>query len=342
MNVLIVGNGFDLAHKLPTRYEDFLDFIKEFKEVFENKGVLWVEGKAMLSRNASQNLVVFCENGEEVCTEFCRVIYNVWIDYFERSRDKIGTGWLGFENEIERVVKSLIEDKKRGNIQKGIVYSNTIMDVLLRNAGCIDLESRFLFLTDELKKTCRALELYMDGLINHLKTGIIIPEIKNLSIDKLISFNYTCTFTENYIADIEYSYIHGRANSKNGAEKSNIVLGFDDHYFEKAQTIPEIIPFEKYYQRIVNRTDVGYFRWISADESLHNYFYGHSLSPADGDVIRRLVMVDNATTTIYFMNDKDRAEKVKNLAVILGPDKLIEKAGGTEPAICFERIDCRE
>ncbi|WP_081647088.1 AbiH family protein [Butyrivibrio sp. NC2007] len=28
MNFLIVGNGFDLAHKLPTSYTDFLFFLK--------------------------------------------------------------------------------------------------------------------------------------------------------------------------------------------------------------------------------------------------------------------------------------------------------------------------
>ena len=27
MNILVVGNGFDLAHELPTRYSDFLDFM---------------------------------------------------------------------------------------------------------------------------------------------------------------------------------------------------------------------------------------------------------------------------------------------------------------------------
>lgn len=28
MNVLIIGNGFDIAHKLPTKYTHFLNFIK--------------------------------------------------------------------------------------------------------------------------------------------------------------------------------------------------------------------------------------------------------------------------------------------------------------------------
>ena len=26
MNILVIGNGFDLAHKLPTRYNDFLKY----------------------------------------------------------------------------------------------------------------------------------------------------------------------------------------------------------------------------------------------------------------------------------------------------------------------------
>ena len=28
MNILIIGNGFDLAHGLSTKYNDFLEFIK--------------------------------------------------------------------------------------------------------------------------------------------------------------------------------------------------------------------------------------------------------------------------------------------------------------------------
>ncbi|MCS4585855.1 hypothetical protein FZ990_08310 [Clostridium perfringens] len=30
MNILVVGNGFDLAHGLPTKYSDFLGFIDYF------------------------------------------------------------------------------------------------------------------------------------------------------------------------------------------------------------------------------------------------------------------------------------------------------------------------
>jgi hypothetical protein len=37
VNILVVGNGFDLAHGLPTKYSDFLEFIKILREIlFEN------------------------------------------------------------------------------------------------------------------------------------------------------------------------------------------------------------------------------------------------------------------------------------------------------------------
>ena len=36
MNILIIGNGFDLAHELPTKYPDFLEFCKRVFPVYEN------------------------------------------------------------------------------------------------------------------------------------------------------------------------------------------------------------------------------------------------------------------------------------------------------------------
>ncbi len=37
MSILIIGNGFDLAHKLPTQYCDFLDFVKAYKDADINR-----------------------------------------------------------------------------------------------------------------------------------------------------------------------------------------------------------------------------------------------------------------------------------------------------------------
>lgn len=35
MNILVIGNGFDLAHGLPTKYEHFLEFVKVIRQVIK-------------------------------------------------------------------------------------------------------------------------------------------------------------------------------------------------------------------------------------------------------------------------------------------------------------------
>ena len=37
MNILVIGNGFDLAHGLKTSYRDFFRFVKEYNEYYEAK-----------------------------------------------------------------------------------------------------------------------------------------------------------------------------------------------------------------------------------------------------------------------------------------------------------------
>lgn len=43
LNTLIIGNGFDLAHNLPTKYEHFLkyaDAFKQLKDIYTQKSVV--------------------------------------------------------------------------------------------------------------------------------------------------------------------------------------------------------------------------------------------------------------------------------------------------------------
>lgn len=37
MNILVIGNGFDLAHGLPTKYGDFLEWVKAIEQVVRIK-----------------------------------------------------------------------------------------------------------------------------------------------------------------------------------------------------------------------------------------------------------------------------------------------------------------
>lgn len=40
MNILVIGNGFDLAHGLPTTYTNFLEFIEAFTGIIDNPHII--------------------------------------------------------------------------------------------------------------------------------------------------------------------------------------------------------------------------------------------------------------------------------------------------------------
>lgn len=118
-----------------------------------------------------------------------------------------------------------------------------------------------------------------------------------------------------------------------------MVLGYDDSYMNE-EVVSELTPFEKYYQRIVKGTDNSYIQWIKDMNYEKNnvYVFGHSLSPSDGDVLRQFFEANETHTTIYYIDEEDKAKKISNLALILGREKLIELAGGISPRITFEII----
>ena len=64
--------------------------------------------------------------------------------------------------------------------------------------------------------------------------------------------------------------------------------------------------------------------------------FGHSLGETDGDILSKFILNKNVKTRIICYDEYDRAEKIRNLAVILVPDKLIELTGGSNPSITFE------
>ena len=85
MNILIVGNGFDLTHGFPTRYKQFLEYCKNY------------EGKKDMS---------FYELDEE----FSSIISNnVWLNYFQDIHEQLGDTWIDLENEIREVISGFEE-----------------------------------------------------------------------------------------------------------------------------------------------------------------------------------------------------------------------------------------
>lgn len=342
--ILIVGNGFDLQHGLKTGYRDFIEYcrvLKTTKITTREKVSNYHEMQKLI-----RELYSMCPS---VYEELDDLLDSFWINYFVKLPTK-RLDWIDFERDIESTVKTIyksIESDGKYLQSKQFDEYRQYLPEMDRNISIS--EEIFQILNRDLKKLNRLLEIYLETRVypNIQKIPSKYQLFKDIHPDMVISFNYTNTYAEIYNPTIKFDYIHGKADIKRNASDCNMVLGFDDHYFNNENTVLEIVPFEKYYQRIVNRTSNDYQQWITQmcdaarPYQKHLYFYGHSFSPADGDVIKKLITNPYTDTTIYYRKgvETDRARIIQNLAVILTPDELLNRINKSVNGIIFKEVD---
>ena len=116
MDVLVLGNGFDLAHKLPTTYLSFLkateyianqhsfqnltigqvfEAIKNECDVIQKSYAAYksVYDNHVLAKDVVLKIKVLCDKNE-------------WWQYFKKTYNK-SVGWIDFEKEIASVIKRI-------------------------------------------------------------------------------------------------------------------------------------------------------------------------------------------------------------------------------------------
>ena len=82
-NILLVGNGFDLAHELPTKYEHFLFILKNWSE-FQQKIEQFKSGKEIEKEDIFYTYFVGIKTLNDTNLEQLDIIIknNSWIKYF--------------------------------------------------------------------------------------------------------------------------------------------------------------------------------------------------------------------------------------------------------------------
>ena len=257
MNILVIGNGFDLAHGLPTSYKDFLEFTDNYMSYAKS-----------INDNLLSELKTLVSN-------------NCWLEYFKRTY--IGNGWIDFEKEMSNVIM-MIDQKKDKFVRIGepgfafVKLSDKERKILMyfdsRSANGIIDNKDFLFMIKErmlndLNRLIRCLEIYLDCYINHSSVKELSPDIADLNIDKVLSFNYTNTYARIYDNsknnNIEYDYIHGKADiePEHDMKTNDMVLGIDEYLPDDRKNKDlDFIAFKKFYQRIYKQTGCKYKEWV--------------------------------------------------------------------------------
>ena len=219
------------------------------------------------------------------------------------------------------------------------------------------------FLKD-LNRLTRCLEIYLSDYVNNLPVSKKLPDIDGLKIDKVLSFNYTNTYERIYgkdKPDIEYDYIHGKAEITHDVDSCNLVLGIDEYLIgEERNSNTEFIQFKKFFQRIYKKTGCKYVDWLKEYEAnnigkyasleaedLNVYIFGHSLDVTDKDIMRRLILSEagrmfkrdglKAQTTIFHFNQEAMGSQIANLVKVIGQDNLISMVHGSDAKIILQQ-----
>lgn len=296
MNILMIGNGFDLEHDLPTKYVDFLNFVEQFNFIYS-----WVKNMP-----------------KELCTiedEYLKLIYeqpeyrnrvdalhiftdnNIWIKHLNMAYKEHlinGENWVDFESEISDVIQSMDRLLKYYmSTEKGERENKTLESFYrkkLQNIGNLfsakSIMQKIPELLLDLDKLIGALEIYMWDYIGGKRIQYYNPDIAQICPSRVLSFNYSDTYKVLYAynqKNIDYSYIHGKAENnisffvdeaeatkeekdlwiQRNADLNNMVLGIDE-YLEEEQRSKEtdFIAFKKYYQRIYKKNGNEYKKWL--------------------------------------------------------------------------------
>ena len=350
MEILIIGNGFDLAHNLPTQYADFLHVCDLVKTV--GVDLSWGSRFPMpgVADQSDQELLCYFVSkiGKNRYLEFEELVrHNFWIDYFQEEKEYIGEKWLDFEEAIKEVIvqlsliKTLTKNEVTALTERKIKQIYNLLNGYPELKGDSGPNGLIYNLFEQHKRMVRAFEIYIDGYVN--KTECSRNQLFEKKYDHVLSFNYSDTYKNLYDSAADCCFIHGKADVNRNTSESNIVLGIESAFEDHDNVGKEVLPFEKYVQRIVKRTDSSYLEWLDVafDGECNVHIFGHSFGSSDADVLKYFIDNENervkqvVKTYIYCRDDEDRAEKIINLAVILGRDKLVKMTSGRRQSIRF-------
>ena len=171
--ILVIGNGFDIAHGLKTRYTDFLDFIEDKRrediEHFVNRTL---QKSSINLKNISESALekrkkgirdFYKQNGIEHrkkvkqkrlmshiyrslksrlflkprIFEYIFTFGNVWIDYFkvirENKKHRISEDWIDFEKELEDIIQKIESLIREGDSAKEKINKDHNLSLILGN-----------------------------------------------------------------------------------------------------------------------------------------------------------------------------------------------------------------
>lgn len=340
-HILVLGNGFDIAHEYDTKYENFYDFcmvLKRFNNRYIDESLRKDIADTMIKKNfkkSAANAVMYVTDlillrMMDVCKK------NYWLELMKRKKTQDDNDWCNIEKLIEneiilidnvilKIGSSNYQYTREISLQQDEIsrVNHLIKAYALNNNTLKGVKEFKNKIKDDLDKVTWLLNCYLSMFLNKKKKQY--PFFISLPVNYIINFNYTDNYRLLYNKlDVPIHFIHGKATREE--KKLNLVFGIGDS-IKNLDNDYDYIEFQKYYQRIIKKTGNDYVRWlnsVNSVEAINVYIFGHSVNVVDGDIIKRLILREHTHIFIFYYDQDSLNSIVLNLVIILGKEKLIE------------------
>lgn len=375
--ILILGNGFDIAMGRKTKYTDFIEFEKQLFSNPDEELLEFLKDKNIRIEEYKDNLYLkfIHENKDRLGENWYNLEIMISqladaIKYFKENNEVLfkvattGRDWL--------LEEDLLQEK---NYRSKLYIANMFFSLfhekgwssLEREVSLDKLNNEFIKQLDFLIELLEIYLSYLDSQdfkdSNFQVKPTALDGIPNLKNSYVLNFNYTNTSGHLFGTPEENThFIHGQINLGRPINQINtMVFGVED---KEDDVNSDLIPYQKYYQRVVKETgnqfeiffNTNYFtvkRNIPGIGTNTNKYkvskniiiFGHSVDPLDKEIFQKCFELAENGKYIYrfiftYFDEPAKRSIIKNLAIILGKEKLIELTG--KQKIVFIKSDDKD
>ncbi|MDO4886758.1 AbiH family protein [Streptococcus sp.] len=370
-NILILGNGFDLAMGRKTSYGDFLRFLNSISVQSSNS-------EEFFDTNIIDGLIQ--EKKIEKDDYFSKISKNLFLNYIYENKKKLGKKWSSIELVISDIAEAIAFFKKNGiknayieneSNYTALIYIKKYLDVFV--PGYLQLLA--IIGSQEVMDKCNEkciqalndltdyLEFYLtyldkldfdsdsDSEQRIVKQDSSLDAIEGLQNAKVLTFNYTDTANRLFgISEENTHFIHGRIDFARDKKSINtMVFGIEDKEDKTENINPDLISYQKFYQRIIKETGSDYRKFFEKPkdsgksvDDMNIIVFGHSVDPLDKEIFEKCFELAEERGGKYkfifnYYDEKAKREIVKNLTIILEKERMISLTA--EQKVAFVKCD---
>jgi len=340
--IILIGNGFDLAHGLKTKYEHFInDFWNRKKEEVLGRQGFNNDRRHGYTCYEDDTIRIKISHFNDDIAKVQRHLKNEWYkrlqmtaqngyDWLETIKEPIRIGDIGsFETIVEHKNVFLENISKRVSSRSWVDIEEEYYLALNRclndeNGRLVErLNREFLFITNELKNYLRRQVFVEMSELTGLRENIYSDINPDTSLNKILflNFNYTSTEKQYVSNDQQVSdviHIHGDLENPDNP----IIFGYGDDTGEEYRNIKnkndnrylENIKQTKYletdnYEKLL--------RFVESDE-YEMFIMGHSCGISDRVLLNKIFMHENCLSIKIFYHKRshdsdDHSNIIRNM-----------------------------